>query len=71
MVAGGASADYKGGTGGGNKGGKNNRTRTDVVATQTSGYDFGKGQDGWGIADDDGVGGGRRWLVWRICQQCI
>lgn len=60
---GGGSYNYHAGAGGGTSGGASGTGR---VANQTTGYAFGQGQHGSGAADSDGVGGGRRWLVWRI-----
>ena len=62
---GGASFTYVPGDGGGLSGGITNSTNQSAV-NQTTGYAFGKGQDASGVADSDGVGGGRRWLVWRL-----
>ena len=57
VAAGGGGASYhtEGGAGGGLKG-LTNRTRS-VPGTQTSGYKFGVGQDGYGTGDSDGVAG--------------
>ena len=63
---GGASFNSVGGLGGGQNGGTNSHTRTNVYPTQTSGYQFGKGQDGVGIGYSNGVAGGRRRLVWWL-----
>ena len=66
MVAGGgggASYDMGPGSGGGINGGANSIGQ---YATQTSGYAFGQGQNGSGAANSDGVGGGRRRLVWWL-----
>ena len=52
---GGASYGTAGGAGGGLKG-LTNRTRS-KPGTQTSGYKFGIGQDGYGVGDSDGVAG--------------
>lgn len=60
IVAGGgsgASYTYAVGSGGGIYGGTTSLTSTSYP-TQTSGYVFGKGQNGSGKADSDGVGGG-------------
>ena len=58
MVAaggGGASWETEGGAGGGLEG-LTNRERS-VPGTQTSGYKFGIGQDGYGVGESDGVAG--------------
>lgn len=52
---GGASYGTAGGAGGGLNG-LTNRTRS-KPGTQTSGYKFGIGQDGYGVGDSDGVAG--------------
>ena len=52
---GGASYGTAGGAGGGLKG-LTNRTRS-KPGTQTSGYKFGIGQDGYGVGSSDGVAG--------------
>ncbi len=65
---GGASFVYAPGDGGGLTGGTNNTTNQSPV-NQTTGYAFGRGQDASGVADSDGVGGGRRRLVWWIHEQ--
>ena len=57
---GGASWTYVAGNGGGLSGGNGGSAKG---GTQISGYSFGIGQNASGIADDDGVGGGRRWLL--------
>lgn len=54
---GGASYKYKAGSGGGYIGGINSTTNS-IAANQTTGYAFGNGQDAFGYADSDGVGGG-------------
>ena len=59
---GGASYSGPGGEGGGRKGGKNKYTSQNTV-NQSSGYKFGKGQDGEGYGHSNGIGGGRRRLV--------
>ena len=64
---GGASFGQSGGKGGGLTGGKNKGTSSKTV-DQTTGYAFGKGQDGSGYGYSNGVAGGRRWLVWWICK---
>lgn len=51
---GGASYTFIAGDGGGTNGGANG---TGKIATQTSGYAFGQGQNAYGVADSDGVGG--------------
>ena len=59
MVAGaggGASWSYKAGSGGGING--ISYYSNSPAGTQTSGYALGIGKDAWGIADNDGVGGG-------------
>uniref|UniRef100_UPI00384F106C glycine-rich protein n=1 Tax=Methanobrevibacter smithii TaxID=2173 RepID=UPI00384F106C len=55
MVDGGASYGTAGGAGGGLKG-LTNRTRS-KPGTQTSGYKFGIGQDGYGVGSSNGVAG--------------
>ena len=60
MVAGGgggASWSYGAGYGGGLSGG-NNSFNGNIVATQTTGYQFGIGKNGEGNGDGDGVAGG-------------
>jgi len=54
---GGGSYVYAAGSGGGYIGGITSYTNQSVVS-QTTGYSFGKGQNGSGVADSDGVGGG-------------
>lgn len=69
MVAGGgggASWTYKGGAGGGISGSNGVKAKS---GTQTTGYSFGIGQNASGTADNDGVGGGRRWLLGWIHEQ--
>jgi hypothetical protein len=55
VVDGGASWKTNGGAGGGLNG-LTNRERS-KPGTQTSGYKFGIGQDGYGVGDSDGVAG--------------
>jgi loricrin, putative len=55
VVDGGASYGTAGGAGGGLKG-LTNRTRS-KPGTQTSGYKFGIGQDGYGVGSSNGVAG--------------
>ena len=55
MADGGASWKTNGGAGGGLNG-LTNRERS-KPGTQTSGYKFGIGQDGYGVGDSDGVAG--------------
>ena len=71
MIAGGgggASFSYPGADGGGLEGGSNQYTPS--AATQTTGNTFGRGKDGVGVADSDGVAGGRRRIVWRPFSKC-
>ena len=66
MVAGGAggtSWSYTPGNGGGISG--TTSYSGSPAGTQTSGYLFGIGRDGWGVADNDGVAGGGRRILWR------
>ena len=65
---GGASWTYRAGSGGGISGENGTRAKS---GTQISGYAFGIGQNASGIADNDGVGGGRRWLLGRTYEQYI
>ena len=65
---GGASWTYRAGSGGGISGENGTRAKS---GTQISGYAFGIGQNASGIADSDGVGGGRRWLLGRTYEQYI